>query len=145
MALRDSIFDEALLEEVVDACIKHLRDQPRDHEVLFHLGNAFFLKSLFDKASFCFVKAVNINPKSPSYYMHMGHSYRKMGDKDQAVAAYESVLTLNPRFADAHFNMGLIFFDNRHFNRACSTRRSLSIAASSKKICPSRFSKRESR
>ena len=103
-------YAESLLDEVIDGCIQHLRDHPKDNDILFHLGNAFFLKEQFDKASFCFVKAVNLNPKNPVYYAHLGHCYRALGDKEQAIASYESVLTLNSRFADAHFNVGLIFY-----------------------------------
>lgn len=111
-------YSPGLLDEIIEACIKHLRDEPKDTEVLFHLGNAFYLKEQFDRGSFCFIKAVNLNPKSPVFYLHLGHTYRKMGDKEQAIAAYESVLTLNPRFADAHFNIGMVFFDNRMWEKA---------------------------
>ena len=59
--MAETVYQEELLDEVVDACIKHLRLHPNDHEKLFALGNAFFLKKLYDKAAFCYVKAVNKN------------------------------------------------------------------------------------
>ncbi|MDD4068344.1 MAG: tetratricopeptide repeat protein, partial [Bacteroidales bacterium] len=101
--MSESIYGDEILDEVIDACIKHLRDHPNDHEKLFYMGNAFFIKNQYDKASFCYIKAVNKSPKNAVYYAHLGHAYRELGDKDQAVASYESVLRLNPRFADAHF------------------------------------------
>ena len=99
----NATYRDHLIDEVIDACIKHLRTHPNDHEKLFYLANAFFLKGQFDKASFCYIKAVNQNPRNPVYYTHLGHTYRELGDRDQAVASYESVLSLNPRFADAPF------------------------------------------
>ncbi|MFZ2957886.1 MAG: tetratricopeptide repeat protein [Candidatus Ozemobacteraceae bacterium] len=117
----DSPYSESILDEVIDGCLLHLKEHPRNHEILFHLGNAFFLKELYDKASFCFVKAVNLNPKNPSYYMNMGHSYRKLGDREQSIAAYEAALTLNPKFADAHFHIGLIFYEGKLIDKAITS------------------------
>lgn len=111
-------YSDALLDEVIEACIQHLKAAPRDAEVLFHLGNAFHLKEQFDRATFCLMKAVNLNPRNPVYFLHLGHAYRRQGDHEQAIAAYESVLTLNPRFADAHFNTGMVFFGQRLWGKA---------------------------
>ena len=54
--MAENVYREELLDEVVDACIKHLRTHPNDHGKLFSLGNAFFLKKQYDKAVFCFIK-----------------------------------------------------------------------------------------
>ena len=44
--MAETVYNEEMLDEVIDACIKHLRLQPNDHEKLFYLGNAFFLKKI---------------------------------------------------------------------------------------------------
>ncbi|MBF0407731.1 MAG: tetratricopeptide repeat protein [Candidatus Riflebacteria bacterium] len=113
--------DQNLLDQVEKVAKEHLVASPFDHQILFQLGNVYYLKGEFQLAFDCFLKAVNLSPVHASYSINLGHSLRKLGETDQAIDSYQSVLVTNPRFADAHFYVGLLHFENRKFDHAFSS------------------------
>ncbi|MBF0543135.1 MAG: tetratricopeptide repeat protein [Candidatus Riflebacteria bacterium] len=118
--LNENLIDENLLERALQVATNHLKDTPFDHEVLFQLGNIYFVRGEYEEAFKNYQKASNLLPQVACYAINQGHALRMLGELEQATTVYQSVLHFNPRYADAHFYIGLIYFENRDFDHAFS-------------------------
>jgi TolA-binding protein len=90
---------------------KALREYPLDDELLYHLGNAFFLEGDLDQAEIRFRKSTASNPKSYRAYNNLGVVLRKKGERESAIQAFNQALELNENYERAWLNLGTIFME----------------------------------
>jgi len=88
-----------------------LRDYPLDDELLYHLGNAFFMEGDLDSAEIRFNKAVESNPNSYRAYNNLGVVLKKKGEREDAIQAFNQALELNEEYERAWLNLGMVFME----------------------------------
>ncbi len=91
--------------------LKALTEYPMDDELLYHLGNAFFMLGDIEKAELRFRKAVEKNPTSYRALNNLGIVLRKMGKREQAIRVLNQSLEVNNKYERAWFNLGTIFME----------------------------------
>lgn len=90
---------------------KALREYPLDDELLYHLGNAFFLEGDLDQAEIRFRKSTEANPKSFRAFNNLGVVLRKKGEREAAIQAFNQSLEYNDDYERAWLNLGNIFME----------------------------------
>ncbi len=88
-----------------------LREFPLDDELLYHLGNAFFLEGDLEQAEVRFRKSAESNPKSFRAFNNLGVVLRKKGERDLAIQAFNMALEQNEEYVRAWLNLGTIFME----------------------------------
>lgn len=88
-----------------------LRKYPLDDELLYHLGNAFFMEGDLESAEIRFKKAVQMNPDSFRAYNNLGVVLKKKGEKESAIEAFNQALELNEEYERAWLNLGMLFME----------------------------------
>ncbi|MBN1540174.1 MAG: tetratricopeptide repeat protein [Candidatus Thermoplasmatota archaeon] len=88
-----------------------LEDYPRDDEVLYHLGNTFFMDGDLREAFKLFKRSTEMNPRSSRAYNNLGVVSEKLGDKVSAIRAFNQALEIEPGYGRAWMNLGVLFLD----------------------------------
>jgi Tfp pilus assembly protein PilF len=88
-----------------------LREYPLDDELLYHLGNAFFIEGDLDQAEIRFRKSIESNPDSYRAYNNLGVVLRKKGEREAAIQAFNMALEKNDEYERAWLNLGSIFME----------------------------------
>lgn len=101
---RDVNSAKALLHEA-------LREYPLDDELLYHLGNVFFLEGDLEQAEVRFRKSAESNPRSFRAFNNLGVVLRKKGERESAIQAFNMALEQNEEYERAWLNLGTIFME----------------------------------
>lgn len=88
-----------------------LREYPLDDELLYHLGNVFFLEGDLEQAEVRFRKSAGSNPKSFRAFNNLGVVLRKKGERESAIQAFNMALEQNEEYERAWLNLGTIFME----------------------------------
>ncbi len=94
-----------------DQLLKALTEYPMDDELLYHLGNSFFMLGDLENAEVRFRKAVEKNPTSYRALNNLGIVLRKKGKREQAIRVLNQSLEVNNKYERAWFNLGTIFME----------------------------------
>jgi tetratricopeptide (TPR) repeat protein len=73
-----------------------IKANPQDKAAWEGLGQVYFNKGEFDKASEAFSRAISLAPKNPSLYSSRANSYFLGQKLDKAIADWKQCLALNP-------------------------------------------------
>ncbi|MEA3559061.1 MAG: tetratricopeptide repeat protein [Candidatus Thermoplasmatota archaeon] len=88
-----------------------MKDDPSNDEILYHLGNVYFLQDDLETAEFLFKRSINKNSESYRAYNNLGVVQRKLGKKESAIRALNRSLELEPRYERAWMNLGTLFME----------------------------------
>ncbi len=93
-----------MLEEV-------LGEYPDDDEVLYHLGNTYFMEGDLLTSEVYFSKAAELNPRSYRAHNNLGVVQKNLGKKELAIRELNQAIELNPKYERAWFNLGVLFME----------------------------------
>ncbi len=88
-----------------------LRDYPLDDELLYHLGNVFFLEGDLDSAEVRFRKAIRSNDQAYRAFNNLGIVFKKKGERESAIQAFNQSLEINDSYERAWLNLGMVFME----------------------------------
>ncbi|MGA1792506.1 MAG: tetratricopeptide repeat protein [Thermoplasmatota archaeon] len=88
-----------------------LAEYPNDDEILYHLGNTYFMTEELEEAQALFQKAVEINPSSYRALNNLGVVQEKMDHKESAIRSFNQALEIEPDYERAWMNLGSLFMD----------------------------------
>lgn len=83
-----------------------LQVEPRQPDVLYHLGLIAQQMGHPQDAVNLIGEAIRINPKNPAAHNILGNALKALGQLDQAVDSYRQALKIKPDFVEAHYNLG---------------------------------------
>jgi tetratricopeptide (TPR) repeat protein len=86
-----------------------LSEYPNDDEVLYHLGNTYFMEDNWTDAEALYRKAIEKNPRSYRALNNLGMVLQKQGNKEAAIMLFNQTLELNQQYERAWLNLGSIF------------------------------------
>ncbi|MBW2107474.1 MAG: tetratricopeptide repeat protein, partial [Deltaproteobacteria bacterium] len=111
--------------QVIEACTKALRVQPKDGLVYHNRAIAHFRLGNYQDALKDLTRAIALNPKDASAYYNRAIVYGKLGDPKHAIEDGIKAIELNPKDARAYANRGIDYLSigNAHqalkdFNKA---------------------------
>ncbi|MFW3145823.1 MAG: tetratricopeptide repeat protein [Thermoplasmatota archaeon] len=99
------------LEEAKKMLEEALAEYRGDDEILYHLGNIFFLEEEFEMAEEYFRRSADKNPSSFRAHNNLGVTLRKLGRKESAIRSLNRSLELNPKYERAWMNLGMLFME----------------------------------
>ena len=99
------------LEAAKEVLHAALRDYPLDDELLYHLGNAFFLEGDLDSAEIRFKKAIQSNPNAYRAFNNIGIVLKKKGERESAIQAFNQSLEIDDSYERAWLNLGIVFME----------------------------------
>ncbi len=92
--------------------------EPDNYEVLYEIGELFYLRNLIDNAVAYFTKALRINPQHPDSHYYLGVIYYNAGKFEEAQIALNKAIQYNPRHYKAHLYLGLVYKNLGQFDSA---------------------------
>lgn len=88
-----------------------LREYPMDGDLLYHLGNAFFMEGDLDSAEVRYRKAARVDTNSFRAYNNLGIVLKKKGEREAAIQAFNQALEIKDDYDRGWFNLGTIFME----------------------------------
>ncbi|MGA1872461.1 MAG: tetratricopeptide repeat protein [Thermoplasmatota archaeon] len=88
-----------------------LAEYPNDDEVLYHLGNTYFMSGDLEEAEALFNKVVDSNPSSYRAYNNLGVVQQKLDKKQSAIQSFNQALEIDPNYERAWLNLGSLFME----------------------------------
>jgi Flp pilus assembly protein TadD len=88
-----------------------LNEYPNDDEVLYHLGNTYFMENDWENAESLFRKVIEKNPRSYRAYNNLGVAMQKQNNKEAAIRAFNQSLEIEQKYDRAWMNLGIIFME----------------------------------
>lgn len=105
------LIEAGRLEEGIEI-LEHANSlYPEDDELLYHLGNAYFLLGDLDSAYNRLKNAVKINRKNFRAYNNIGVILQRTGHLEEGIRALNHSLEINEDYERAWYNLGSIFMD----------------------------------
>src|SRR5262249_21303415 len=83
-----------------------VKSDPRNPELYWALGNAYFRQMHFDAASDAYRRAMELNPYDPRPYLMRGYALVQLQRADEAIAILRRALELDSSLLQAHAHMG---------------------------------------
>jgi protein O-GlcNAc transferase len=93
---------------------KALTILPRDAEVAYNLGNAYFDKEQSKSALIFYKKAISISPNFSKAYYNLGGLYRALNRLDLAEVQYKKVIKLDQENVDAYLKLASIYSEKQN-------------------------------
>ena len=93
--------------EVIASARPQLQNDPRDSELWWLLGRAFFGMGDFDNAILCFRQTLDIAPNSPDALCDLAEALNGKGQSNDAIACYNVAFELSPTNTRACTQLGL--------------------------------------
>ncbi len=95
-------------KRMADLMAQYQKD-PQNVDVLFEIGESFFLANRFQEALDWEQKLLAIDPKNVHVRTDLGTSYFNLGKADEAKAAWLAGLDASPDDVQLHYNMGFLY------------------------------------
>ena len=89
-----------------------------DNEPLFTAGKTLVRKKSYDRSMVAFQECIDRHYKEDTSNYYMGIALVATNEFVEGIEHWERARNLNSRYLDAYIQLGLIFFENSHFNRA---------------------------
>jgi protein O-GlcNAc transferase len=111
-------FQTKNLSRAETVCLKILREDPANSEILYFLGVIYFQQGNFDSAIEYIEKALQKNQQIPDAFHIIGMAFQKKGLLDSAIEFYQKTIRLNPVYIEAYNNLGNAFKEKGQFDKA---------------------------
>jgi len=96
---------------------KVLSINDKHFDALLELGTIYSLEK--NKTALPYLeKAVQLSPSNPDIIFELGNYHRFQGNDDKAFEYYKQVVLLDHQYTDAHINAGIIYMQNKSYEKA---------------------------
>ena len=95
-------------EQAIKAYKEILKDDPKNVNVLYHLGVALSDSEQWNDAIYYLKQAINEQSNHAEAHNSLGHCYAGVFDYDNAVLSYEAAIEADQKYATAHFNRACV-------------------------------------
>lgn len=98
--------------------------RPDDIDVLTNLGGAYILAGYHQRAIPYLERATQLDPNNPAVWSNLAAAYlgklvtSTSERQARALEAYRRVIEIDPAYPNVHYNMGLIYVDQRAWDKA---------------------------
>lgn len=99
------------LEEAKEILEQALQGDPGNDEILYHLGNVYFILEELETAEVLFKKSIDSNKESYRAYNNLGVVQRKLGRKESAIRSLNRSIEIEPKYERAWMNLGTLFME----------------------------------
>ena len=86
--------------------------------LMWYKGMAYFNKSNYEQALFCFNKAYLVNPFHVHVLNNIATTSELIGDRENAKKFYNKVIDLSPEFKESRVNLAAIYYSENNFIKA---------------------------
>ena len=86
--------------------------------LMWYKGMAYFNKSNYEQALFCFNKAYLVNPFHLHVLNNIATTSELIGDRENAKKFYTKVIDLSPEFKESRVNLAAIYYNENNFIKA---------------------------
>ena len=108
--------------EQYDDAIEHyseaLKQNPRQVEVYYNRGTAYYNKGEHNLAIEDFNTAIQLNPNLAEAYANRGTAYNDKDEVDRAIEDFDAAIQLNPNLAESYNNRGTAYNKKAEYIRA---------------------------
>jgi tetratricopeptide (TPR) repeat protein len=103
----------------IEALVKTIVAEPKNHEAWCLLGNAYFDADLPDEAIAAYNKALALRPDDTNILNDQGAMYRQKGEFASALANFEKAVKIDPYNLESLYNSGYVYaFDLNNIAKA---------------------------
>ncbi len=88
-----------------------LEEDPNNDEILYHLGNVYFVLEDLETAEFLFERSIRNNPRSYRAYNNLGVIQKKQDKRESAIRSLNRSIELEPGYGFAWMNLGTLFME----------------------------------
>ena len=89
-----------------------------DNETLFNVASNLISGNANDRAILAFGECIERRYKVDTSNFQRGNAYVATNDLVQGIEHWEQARNFNPAYTEAFMKLGIIFFENSHFNRS---------------------------
>jgi tetratricopeptide (TPR) repeat protein len=111
-------FDQRGFDEVIEACKKLIKINPKNIGAFNSLGYSLLLQRKYKEAIAQFDKAIMINPYWDYPYNNRGYSKLQLGDLENALVDLESAYYMNSDNSFSWRNMGAYYLQINEYKKA---------------------------
>ena len=104
-----SLFSKGQLNKAKDACLKILKEEPSNFDILHLLGMINFKKNNYEECIKIFDKAIKIKPNYAQIFYNRGNVFLELKKYDDALKNYDEAIKIKPDYAEVYFNRGNTF------------------------------------
>ena len=97
-----SRLDEMKLDEAIEYFTRATKEDDKNPQYFYNMGQAYFLKGWFDEAKECFNKSICLNPSEEKYHYSIAYLYYKSGNYEMAKSH------LNPEYFESKILLQVI-------------------------------------
>lgn len=106
-------------DKAIDQFTLALETDPKSHETMYQLGNLFFQKKQYNKASEWTYKAVNANPNFNHWYSgQLAQLYNKLGLYAEAAGVFETMIIEEPEVTQNYIEASNQYLNQANPNKA---------------------------
>ena len=108
--------------EAIQKMEQMLISDPKNLQILTHLGNLYYDTDNPQKAVETYEKALAINRNNPDVLTDCGIMYRQLKNYDKALAYFKEATQIAPSHFQSSFNMGIVYRDDlKQYQKAIDT------------------------
>ncbi|MGA1822984.1 MAG: tetratricopeptide repeat protein [Thermoplasmatota archaeon] len=107
----NEMMERGQIQDAIQVLEMIYMDNPDDDEVLYHLGNAYFITGDLETAYQHLKKATRLNPGSFRAYNNLGVILQKTGHFEEAIRSLNHALELNQKYERSWYNLGSLFME----------------------------------
>lgn len=113
-----SLSDTLSVDARTDALLGLAEEYPKDPEVFFALGNAYYDQAIPDDARANYEKALSLDPKMVKARVNLAMLTAESGEPDSARMALDEIVRQYPTDSTALTDLGLIYFNQKDYDTA---------------------------
>lgn len=89
-----------------------------DNETLFFTANYLFRKASYNRSALAFKESILRRFKEDTSHYQIGNALIATNELVHGIEHWEAARNLNPKYLEAYLKLGIIFYENAHFNRS---------------------------
>ena len=113
-----TLFHEGQINKAKDTCLKILKKEPNNIDILNLLGAIAFQNKNYSEAVYTFNKIIQINSNNFQAYYNQGNAYLGLKKFEEALKNYNQAIKIKPDYKQAYNNRGIVLKELKRIKEA---------------------------
>ena len=113
-----TLFHEGQINKAKDICLKILKKEPNNIDILNLLGAVAFQNKNYSEAVHTFNKIIQINPKNFQAFYNQGNAHHGLKKFEEALKNYNQAIKIKPDYKQAYNNRGIVLKELKRVKEA---------------------------
>ena len=113
-----TLFHEGQINKVKDICLKILKKEPNNIDILNLLGAVAFQNKNYSEAVYTFNKIIQINSNNFQAFYNQGNAYLGLKKFEESLKSYNQAIKIKPDYKQAYNNRGVVLKELKRIKEA---------------------------